>query len=371
MNPQALVNLDNLSFNVNEIKKTTGKKILAVLKSDAYGLGVKVIVPQLLKQGVDFFVLNDEKELFDAEATLKNKNVLIIESITSYNYDRVFKISKNVRISINNYNDIYTLINYLQTTSTINVVYVHIAVDTKMKRLGFEKTEDVKHALELLGVMSNIIIEGIYTHFVSEKGDTFLEQQKRFLPYLCLYPFTIVHTASSKYLTKPIIGNYVRVGMALYQNPNDKNFQQLKLKPVLSVYAKPISVSNLKENDTLGYDETYKALKDEKILVLSMGYYEGELPPYISNQKGLFIRCGKVCMNHSFYRQDNNEIRDTSFLKIFPFHGKINQGSDYKTFVSYKNIKKVYISKYDQYLPKIIKSQYCSSTKIKKRRRSN
>ena len=107
MNPQAIINLDNLTHNVNEIKKTTGKKIMAVVKSDAYGLGIKKIVPWLSMQGVDYFVLNDDMELIGNRETFKNKKVLLLESVTGYNYDRIFNISKEVRITINNNNDIY------------------------------------------------------------------------------------------------------------------------------------------------------------------------------------------------------------------------------------------------------------------------
>ncbi len=368
MNPQAIINLDNLTHNVNEIKKTTGKKIMAVVKSDAYGLGIKKIVPWLSMHGIDYFALNDEMELIENRETFKNKKVLLLESVTSYNYDRIFNISKEVRITINNNNDIYTLINYLEKTKLINIVYVHIAIDTKMKRLGFEKIEDVKHAIELIKSIPNIILEGIYTHFASEEGNAFLEQQKRFLPYLCLFPFTIVHTASSRFLTRPIIGNYVRVGMALYQNVNNI---PINLKNVLNVYAKPINKMCLEKNDTIGYDDAYYALKKEKAYILSMGYFEGVLPPFIKMKNKEYKRCGKVCMNHSFYIADESEISNTTFLKIFPFHDKINEGKLYKTFVSYQNIKKVYISTYDKYLPKAFKSQYAFSTKIKKRRRSD
>ena len=79
MNPQAIINLDNLTHNVNEIKKTTGKKIMAVVKSDAYGLGIKKIVPWLSMQGVDYFVLNDDMELIGNRETFKNKKVLLLE----------------------------------------------------------------------------------------------------------------------------------------------------------------------------------------------------------------------------------------------------------------------------------------------------
>ena len=46
---------DSIEKNVDEIRKYTNRKIIAVMKSNAYELGSKKIIPILRKKGVDFF----------------------------------------------------------------------------------------------------------------------------------------------------------------------------------------------------------------------------------------------------------------------------------------------------------------------------
>ena len=49
------INLENLAHNISEIKKfvPAGKKILAVVKADAYGHGAIMLAPTILASGCD------------------------------------------------------------------------------------------------------------------------------------------------------------------------------------------------------------------------------------------------------------------------------------------------------------------------------
>ena len=90
---------DSIEKNVDEIRKYTNRKIIAVMKSNAYELGSKKIIPILRKKGVDFFAFEKCKEYFENIEVCKNTNVLIMESIPT---NKILKINnKNVRISIN------------------------------------------------------------------------------------------------------------------------------------------------------------------------------------------------------------------------------------------------------------------------------
>lgn len=49
------INLENLAFNIKNIKKNTpdGVRLLAVVKADAYGHGSVMLAPTLLASGAD------------------------------------------------------------------------------------------------------------------------------------------------------------------------------------------------------------------------------------------------------------------------------------------------------------------------------
>ena len=56
-----IINVNNIVNNINMIEQKTNKKIMCVLKSNAYNLGAKNILKILLKTKVDFFVFNHYK----------------------------------------------------------------------------------------------------------------------------------------------------------------------------------------------------------------------------------------------------------------------------------------------------------------------
>lgn len=50
MDKNCVINLTNLIYNLNQIKKHTNKKIIAVVKADAYGHGAVEIAKVLEKK---------------------------------------------------------------------------------------------------------------------------------------------------------------------------------------------------------------------------------------------------------------------------------------------------------------------------------
>ena len=148
---------DSIEKNVDEIRKYTNRKIIAVMKSNAYELGSKKIIPILRKKGVDFFAFEKCKEYFENIEVCKNTNVLIMESIPT---NKILKINnKNVRISINSCLDAF----YIRNLEI--PLKVHLRIDSGMNRLGLQTIDEVKWVLNILKKNKNIEIEGIYTHF--------------------------------------------------------------------------------------------------------------------------------------------------------------------------------------------------------------
>ena len=58
------VNTDNFLYNMKKIQKDmTGRKVIAVVKADSYGMGSVRLAKELLKCGVDFFAVAALSEL--------------------------------------------------------------------------------------------------------------------------------------------------------------------------------------------------------------------------------------------------------------------------------------------------------------------
>ena len=81
----------------------------------------------------------------------------------------------------------------------------------------------------------------------------------------------------------------------------EKN-QLLPLKPLLSFKSKIISLKKVKKNEKIGYDQTYRVLKDSTIAVIPVGYADG-YPRLLSNLGEVLIKgqrakiVGIICMD--------------------------------------------------------------------------
>ena len=286
------VDLDNIKYNVNYIRNFTKKDIIAVVKSNAYGLGAKKIVKTLLKQNVQYFFFNKFNEYLVIKDLLFDKNVIIFESLS---YDKILKYyTENIILTINSYND------FLIYQSTKMKIRTHLQVDTGMNRIGFSCLDDVKKIIELCP--PNILIEGIYTHYASscDEYDYFEKQQERFKKYLSLYDFKIIHSNASSSLHKNIIGNMVRVGIGLYGYHT-----KLQLKKSVFGTTKIINAFWSYPNMLIGYHGKYISKTREYIGVVDIGYYDSNLvnKVYIDNKKYMFV--GKTCMNHAYITIDD------------------------------------------------------------------
>lgn len=356
-----IINNQTLVNNINIIKQATNKNIMCVLKSNAYNLGVKPILKQLLNAGIDFLVFNHYTEYLECQEMLKGKRVLILETMEN---KYLKKIPENVRISINSLEQAEELLMLQQN------IYIHIQVDTGMNRDGIKTINELREIIKLFNEKANINIEGIYTHFISDKNDFtyYNKQQKRFLAFLSVYNFKIIHTAATSSLTKKIIGNYVRVGMGMYGFHNE-----LPVEPIVNVYTPVINIRTSKKKESVGYSAQYISKDDELIGVLPVGYYEGFKERYVYKGQKNFEVIGKVCMNHTFIKVDKT-IKKGTWLNIFPISDKMNKREEtnyYHTLTAYRNFSRIYITEYFNDVRKIFKNTNKKGFKLRKRARSN
>lgn len=332
INLNVIINLDAIKRNVLRIKKNTDKDVIAVVKSNAYGLGSREIIKALLGE-VNYFFFNKLTEYLKVEDLLKNKNVIIFESLSKNNILKYYK--KNMILTINNIADLRTI-----NDSLLNV-RVHLQVDTGMNRCGIRNIEECNKIINIIKNNHNIILEGIYTHYASSLDEYkyFNYQQEEFKKYLSLYDFKCIHASATSSLHKNIIGNMVRVGMGLYGYHT-----KLKLEKVVFAYTKVINTFNVSKNTFIGYNKMYKSKMDEKIAVLDFGYFDTK---FIKN---VFFKCrkyeliGKQCMNHS-HIIIGDEICVQTHMSIFENFDIINtdEYDYYQILTSLNHLQKSYV----------------------------
>lgn len=328
-----IIDLNNIGYNIKKIKEVTNRKIIGVVKSNAYGLGERTIIKTLINNGVDYLFFNQLNEYKRNYNIVKNVNSLIFESL---NLEEIKKVrNKNIIISVNCLNDM------LEISNIDFSLRVHLQIDTGMNRYGIRTLDEYKNILDIANNNKNIIIEGIYTHYYTDLDEYyyFNKQQEIFKKYLNLFNFKIIHSNATSSLHKDIIGNYVRVGIGLYGYHN-----KIGLKPVLRGYTRILNIFEINKNEQVGYGLNYIAKENERIALLDIGYFDAKIINKVYYLDKSFKIIGKKCMNHSYIKADEI-INLQSRMSIFEKYGIIedNEYNYYHLLVSLNHLKKNYL----------------------------
>lgn len=359
---QLFVDLTAIVENIKTIKKQTNKEIMVVLKSDAYGLGAKDIISILRKTAIKMIALNKFSEYMELSSLLEGFKVLILESLTKRQIEQIN--CSSLIFSINSVEDALELRLIEQET------HVHLRIDSGMHRLGISRIEQCLDALAILTKNQNIKIDGIYTHYASDENEEYYyqKQSEYFKQFISLYPFKDIHAAATSSLNKEIIGNLVRVGMAIYGYGNNS----LKLKPSLSLYTRPVNIQKVLENIPIGYHQAYVTKAPSTIVTIPLGYDDihGITEVYYDGKSYAVI--GAICMNHMHILGDD-KINNLSNLIVLSKNGiiKTTKYNWYHLLISLKKMPKCYIRRGSYDIPTVFKNTNGSYQKYQFRKRSH
>lgn len=356
------IDLDKIEENVKTITKITLKPLMAVVKSNAYGLGSNQIVKKLIESKVEWFVYNKEKELLKDKILLKDKKVLLLTPVTKTFFTKYHQ--ENFRYTINSLKDIMIIIN------TKKLTYVHIQVDTGLNRLGINDMFTFKKVIQLLLINPLIVIEGLFTHYIGDNDEEFAKQTNLLIIYNKEYEFKVIHAGSTRVLHKKLYGNMIRVGMGLYGYVS-----KLPLKPCVKYYTHIVNSFYLNTNEQCGYAPSYKTQELIKVGVIPIGYDDCQNLSYVTYRRNKIDLLGNSCMNHSHIKL-NELINNQSCLSVFEKNDIIDENDKdyinwYKRLISIKTVPKNYLKRINYDLPKIFKQTNEKSYRIIKRERSN
>lgn len=309
---KAMISLGNLDKNIKEIKKqlNTDTHLMAVIKADAYGHGAIRVARQALDSGATFLGVAIPEE----GVRLRNSGVLApIIVLGGISEDKVPLVVDN---DLTQCFFTASILDHLENRAKEKnkKVKLHLKLDTGMRRLGIISVEDMIDVLVHLKSKTNLVLEGVFTHFASadETDRTFtLHQLERFKHMLgelkkLGYQPSLFHAANSAaILDYPDSHfNLVRAGISLYgysPSPCSKK-HNVSLLPVLQWETKISCVKSIEAGDTISYGRTFTARKPMKIAVLPVGYADG-YKRCLSN-KGLVLVngekapiVGRVCMD--------------------------------------------------------------------------
>lgn len=301
MKAKLYISRQNLKENIEYIKNKIGnRKIIAMVKANAYGTGDCIVAQELQNMGVDAFgVANIEEAKRIREAGITG---MILVTCVVYTDELHDAIANDISMSISDIEEI----KFIDEEAALQdkVAKLHIKVDTGMTRLGFTP-ENIKGAIEEISKYKNVEIEGIYTHLSCADSDEEYtkEQIKCFRDTVDsvknIVDFKYIHILNSDgtemYTDKPQIDTHVRVGISMYGY--SKN-----MLPITKLTAPVIHINNIEKYTKVGYSGTYIAKPGQQIAVVKIGYADG-LSRCLSNELKVIVngkecpQVGNICMD--------------------------------------------------------------------------
>lgn len=158
-----VVEKDKVINNLDKIReKAGGVPVIAVLKANAYGLGLRPMAELLRQQGMRRFAVAEPQDAVRLrDWGFSEEEILILRS-TSCAEDIKQILTACATATIGSY-DAAVALNGLAEKDGISCD-VHIKIDTGMGRYGFEPSE-MDRILSVYRFMTNLNVTGMYTHF--------------------------------------------------------------------------------------------------------------------------------------------------------------------------------------------------------------
>jgi alanine racemase len=293
----AEISLKAILHNLRTIRRHVGPHpaILAVVKSNAYGLGAVPVSKALQKAGVGWFGVTCTNEGLELREAGIRKRILILTGFWPGEEKRILKNHLTPVVTrVDDLRHLERAAKSLSGKSRRARAPFHLKINTGMNRLGISPDE-IDAFAAALAACPHIELEGTFTHFAS--AEDFSARQtddQEALFRACLARLRalgispgIVHAANSGAIcARPSTwADMVRPGAILYGyfqsfDPPDKGQEvrnRLPIQPSLSLRARIISLRDLPAGQSVGYSARFITERPSRVAVINAGYADGIL----------------------------------------------------------------------------------------------
>lgn len=273
------INLEHLANNIQEIKKgiPKTKKLMAIVKADAYGHGAQMLAQTMLASGVDAFGVSSVDEGLDLRQAKVKAPILVVGAVPVWAVEAAAQ--NDIAISIFNETHLKACKEVYERTGIRPKV--HVKIDTGMNRIGVRSENGGEYIREVQSA-DYLQFEGIFTHLAAaEEEKETSEQFRRWneaiggidTKGLLLH---IQNTAGTFAYDFP--SNMVRVGISLYglypDLPPKYNYKP-KLKQVMSLKGRITNIHEVQTGEGVSYAHTFQAYEPTRVATIPIGYADG------------------------------------------------------------------------------------------------
>lgn len=325
----ALIDIDAVRDNVSTMKALVpeDKKILVVLKANAYGHGAIKLAREIddLSDYYGLAIIEEAIELRNAGVT---KPLLILGRTAIEEYYDV--VNYDITIAMFSYVEAKKLSEI--ACSLEKTAKIHIAIDTGMSRIGYLCDKNNIDAsidnIEEISKLPNIFVEGIFTHYA--KADEYdktsalaqLDRFKKVIEQLekrdIRIPIKHISNSAGIMEMPNELFDMIRCGITTYglYPSEEMDSEAVVIKPAMSIKTHIAYIKTISKGVSVGYGGTFTADDDTVVATIPVGYADG-YPRALSNIGRVIINgqyasiIGRVCMDQ--FMVDITHIKD---LKI-------------------------------------------------------
>jgi alanine racemase len=288
---RAEVLLDAIGHNLQVVRSAAkGRKVLAVVKADAYGHGVVPVAKRLQADGVDGFGVALAEEGIELREAGIDRAILVLNGISGGAHRDIIASGLTPVL--------YELAeaSAFEAVSGDRPIDVHLKVDTGMGRLGVPLGELTEFLRELRRFPS-IRIAGLMTHLSTADSDPdyVAEQIAGFAHAQGLvrrfgHEPAVLHAANSAacFRHPETHFDWVRPGLALYGYPGS-DAVDAPLRPAMRWRTEVLRVRTLQPGESAGYGRSFRASVPTRLATIPVGYGDGLLRS-ASNRGQVLIR---------------------------------------------------------------------------------
>jgi alanine racemase len=307
---RAEIDLGALRHNLAEIRRRVGpgRKIMGVVKANAYGHGLVEVARELTRGGCEYLGVAYLAEAVRLRAEGVKTPVLAMAGVLG---DQVREfLEHDIDISVASV-EIGRRVSE-ESTKLGKKAKVHLKVDTGMGRLGVQSAHAVAFA-EQVAALPGVEIVGLFSHFATadDPDPAFArEQLGRFhdlADQLAQRGFAIPlkHMANSAATMRfpDALFDMVRPGIALYGYlPHEELETDLTLRPVLALKSRIVYLKEVPPGTSISYGRKYTTAAQARIATIPIGYADG-FSRSLTNRAELLVGgkrfrvAGTVCMD--------------------------------------------------------------------------
>ena len=281
MKPTLKISLEDIKTNWKSINKASKGKAAAVVKANAYGMGMSRIVEALLEAGCCYFYVANIYEGLKLRKKFNSKKISIAIFEGYFEGNQKIYAENNLIPILNSLEQLKRFKNYTTQQQKTKAI---LNIDTGMNRLGLNQAES-EFLIKNKAILDNIELEYIMSHLANaqenenKKNLIQLNKVKEFGKNFPKIKLSLANSCGVK-LGSRFCLDQTRPGIGLYGIDNFGKCLNLgaeKLILPVKLFAPIIQIKDIKAGEPVSYGGIDVLKRNSILATIGIGYADGWL----------------------------------------------------------------------------------------------